>query len=710
MSLKVQEFRERVLKWKPYLTWRKSYLERCPKVSRDWHVGVARLYKEKCFCIDEVENVRKCGCEIHLKMSELISGLKKWRRAVATKLEGHTCTICASDEYLNVLSDVSSFSNHVCPCDKDPVDASQRQLMCAKGMCADCQNVSSTLRVCDDTESECAQENVKFKWLRPVKIGNRNETEWAYECKPYCEFKQLLCSYYQDKYRLHNWVYKRQDVERHNNRKRLQRGQVILEFDYAAKATQFQQDSMPCSAARQTSHFVVFVHFNPTVDEYGINLGDTTEVFSFHSDCLIQDTHSIRRCLTHVFENMIQRGFLKDALAHLWADGCGAQNKGRKSYRQLSELSALLGLRIILNFPATSHFAGPWDTEGGRHTRAVRRHVQNERDSAVSASVLTAGDNVVLLRKILSKAGEPDPPIKTQKMWRPANIECTNVVRPAVAPVKPKPKRQARGRTDAELEEDDTDERYCISRRHILQVEPCPCVGRCSCPSDGRLTYKRDLKYDCSYIEGTRSTYCYAFNKKALRVNVRQFSCYCRWCSLSRYDKCISLDIVRHAPSKPVRTMQAGYTQWRNEGWRAVTLQAKSSPDAAVTRSVRESVLSAIEYVNKLSMGTTIAIMTKEDGAPSFWLASKHSDVSVADKNDLDTGITRGEKILDIIWYDRLTDRKYMKLDDISIVSASSVCVIPFKIVWQRTTANRYYLGERTHDLLMTLVNNISEI
>ena len=144
-----------------------------------------------------------------------------------------------------------------------------------------------------------------------------------------------------------------QDRERHLCRDRLQKGDVILEFDYAAKMTCFQQDAMSCSAARQTSNFVVFAHFNPKHDDTGKNIDDTTEVFKFHSDCTKQDTHSIRRALIHVLQNLIECGHLsKHGTAHLWADGCGSQNKGRKSFRQWSELSVELGhLSYCCKFP-----------------------------------------------------------------------------------------------------------------------------------------------------------------------------------------------------------------------------------------------------------------------------------------------------------------------------------------------------------------------
>ena len=550
---------------------------------------------------------------------------------------------------------------------------------------------------------------VKFKWLRPIKIGNRNETEWAYEAKPYNDFIGLLTSYYEDNYRKHNWVYKRQDAERRNNRRRLQPGHAILEFDYAAKATQFQQDCMPCSAARQTSNFVVFAHFDPNLDDAGNNVADTTEVFCFHSNCLIQDTHSIRRCLTHVVENLTHRRHLNAKVVHMWADGCAAQNKGRKSFRQLSEVSLTLSMDIVMNFAASHHFAGPWDTEGGRHTRAVRNHIRNERDTTDTVSVLDAGDNVRLLRKLLNKSGQPDSPVPSQVMWRPTGSVTTTPDVDVPVP-RVKPIRQARGRTDAELEDDDTDTWYNIRRRHILQVEPCVCRGDCSCPADGRLTYKRDEHYDCSPINGTMSTYCFRFFKKALHAELREFSCYCRWCSRCVYNKCINLDIVRHKASMPVKPSHAGYTRWRDTGWRRINQVIKSTPDQAVTRTVDQSIDAALEYVLRLSLGKTIAVMTNIDGSPSFWLATKHSEPRKAVVNDPDTGIKRGETILSVVWYDRLTTYKYIKLDDVTIVSVSSICVVPFPICWQKTTTNRFYLGEHTHTLLMDLVSKISEM
>ena len=98
MSIKMSQFREQVLKWEPYIRWRRQYLAKNPKIPRDWQVGEKRLYKERCFCIDKEEAVRKCGCEYHLKMQEYIAALKRWRRNMKKNIRkhnpGHICLVC----------------------------------------------------------------------------------------------------------------------------------------------------------------------------------------------------------------------------------------------------------------------------------------------------------------------------------------------------------------------------------------------------------------------------------------------------------------------------------------------------------------------------------------------------------------------------------------------------------------------------------------
>ena len=490
----------------------------------------------------------------------------------------------------------------------------------------------------------------------------------------------------------------------------MQKGQIILELDYAAKMTQFGQDAMPCSAAKQTSNFIVFAHFNPT-NQDGRNVTDTTEVFAFHSDCVRQDTHSIRRCVKHVLENLQTRGFLK-SLTHIWADGCGAQNKGRKAFRQMSELAVEMSVKIICNFACSHHFAGPWDTEGGRQHRAITLHLQNERNVEDCETIVGAADNVKLLRNILSKAGTPDPPgPKGSKFFRPAQSSPASATA-AVASKRSKPQRQPRGRSDEEMRlvNDADDGWYEIQKRHIHRIEPCPCVSACDCMLDGRLTYKRDENYDSTAIVGTLSTYCYGFFRKALHVRVRQFSCYCRWCSQGRWDRCSALSIVRHNPSKPVLPTHTGYRQWRDEGWRLVVLRAISKPDAAVLRVATQSRDAARDYIKKLSNGSTIALFNTDNGNRGYWLARKQSALRKAQTNDDTTGVKRGEDILSIIWYDCVQGLKYKLMDYETVVSVGSVIVTVSKIVWNKTTTSRFYLGQSVHDMLIDIIGRMSEM
>ena len=643
-------------------------------------------------------------------MQELVSALHKWRRTHYKKLmeadPHHRCPACAdSQAYFGLTKNLSTFGNDVCPCERRADGL--RKLSCVNGTCSTCRNMRCVWSKCT---GKVEMPPVKYKWLRAIQIGNRADTEWAWMEKPYEQFEDLLVSFFEDSYRLHNWVYKWQELARRQCRRRLNKGCAMFEVDYAAKMTLFGQDAMPCSAAKQTSNFVMFVHFAPNVKD-GKNLGDTTEVFAFHSDCVKQDTHSIRRCFVHVMENLKERGHLSRT-AHVWADGCGSQNKGRKAFRQMSELSVEMGVDIIANFACSHHFAGPWDTEGGRQHRAITRHVRNDRGNMVCESFTGAADNVKLLRRILNKAGTPDLPPESQKFWRPSasvtRSPCARFSERKRTPIV----HQSRGRTQEELAvaNDADDGWYEIQRRHIWRIEPCPCQRLpCTCPKDDRLTYVRDENYDCTAIAGTMSTYCYKFSRKALHVGVRQFSCYCRWCCMDRWERCDSIDVVRHAPDKPVRPRDGGYVAWRNEGWRSVVLTIKSAPDRAVTRVAVQSLAAAREYVDALPMGSTIAFFTTE-GGKGYWLGSKQSQIRTATSNDVTTGVKRGEEVFDIVWYECVSGLKYRKLDYETVVSVSSVLVTVSGVSWNRTTTNRYYVGETTHNMLIDIVDNISEL
>jgi hypothetical protein len=159
-----------------------------------------------------------------------------------------------------------------------------------------------------------------------------------------------------------------------------------------------------------------------------------------------------------------------------------------------------------------------------------------------------------------------------------------------------------------------------------------------------------------------------------------------------------------------VKPFDEGYRQWNDEGWRHVELTAKSAPDKAVTRTSDQSIESVCAFISTLPFGSTIAVRTKVEGTSTFWLTSKQSEVKKATRTDNNTGIKKGEKIMSILWYDRLGDYKYIKLDELTHISIASVIVTKSKVAWNRTTTNRYYLGEHTHSVIQGLVNNLSEL
>ena len=172
----------------------------------------------------------------------------------------------------------------------------------------------------------------------------------------------------------------------------------------------------------------------------------------------------------------------------------------------------------------------------------------------------------------------------------------------------------------------------------------------------------------------------------------------------------MDVDTVRHDVNNPVRPLTAGYQVWRNQGWRQVQLYAKSPADPATTRVATQSVEAAREHVSKLPIGSTVAFLTKAGGSPDYWLVSKQSEIRKTSQADAATGVKKGEEILSIIWYDRMSGLKYLKTDYETIASVKSVLVTVSNITWQRQTTNRYYLSETCHEKLTDIVSTGSEI
>jgi len=110
-----------------------------------------------------------------------------------------------------------------------------------------------------------------------------------------------------------------------------------------------------------------------------------------------------------------------------------------------------------------------------------------------------------------------------------------------------------------------------------------------------------------------------------------------------------------------------------------------------------------------MSIGATLALRNNEEGR-SFWLAKKVSQIFIASHDDGTTGVTKGEEVFHIIWYDCVQGLKYKLLEEQTTVSVSSVIVTVSNISWLRKTSNRFYLRETTADMLIDIVNSMSEL
>ena len=86
------------------------------------------------------------------------------------------------------------------------------------------------------------------------------------------------------------------------------------------------------------------------------------------------------------------------------------------------------------------------------------------------------------------------------------------------------------------------------------------------------------------------------------------------------------------------------------------------------------------------------------------------SQIFIASHDDGTTGVTKGEEVFHIIWYDCVQGLKYKLLEEQTIVSVNSVIVTVSYLSWLRKTSNRFYLGETTANMLIDIVSSMSEL
>ena len=203
--------------FEPYLEFRAQLARRVPRLA-SWHLTVSRLNKEKCFCVDRNSQGRKCACEIHVQLGYFLEALSVWRRSE----HGHhshcdcECEACVDNHvgYQAVVSNSSAFSQSICntpECAKDDV-RNCRPLRCALGKHAICNRITEPLLICPNDYASARL--VRYKTQQPVKSGGKVFDDWVYQEATMRQFIQMVKSFYKDKYRLHNWIYKWQEADR----------------------------------------------------------------------------------------------------------------------------------------------------------------------------------------------------------------------------------------------------------------------------------------------------------------------------------------------------------------------------------------------------------------------------------------------------------------------------------------------------------------
>ena len=125
-------------------------------------------------------------------MDELVAGLQKWRRGAHKRLPLllKDDYVAPPDDYFEFASSTSKFADHVCPCERTWYG--HRKLNCVRGLCDVCRDIQDNLFESPGEDHLHESLSVKYKWLRSIQIGGRQDTEWAWMSKPYVEFMDFF--------------------------------------------------------------------------------------------------------------------------------------------------------------------------------------------------------------------------------------------------------------------------------------------------------------------------------------------------------------------------------------------------------------------------------------------------------------------------------------------------------------------------------------
>jgi hypothetical protein len=171
-----------------------------------------------------------------------------------------------------------------------------------------------------------------------------------------------------------------------------------MEWDYGNGYPHRQNNSGTCNHPKISHLFIVYVHHSPVFGPGGEKISHTTDVWTFWADD--SDEHDGTKDCFYVVGSIdiIVKYYTEEAKVvpmeptpevHGWMDGCGEQNKGRRTFRMFTEfVEKHGGMRVYMNFAATNHFGGQWDADGGRQCARCYRSELDASNSTGTGRIL----------------------------------------------------------------------------------------------------------------------------------------------------------------------------------------------------------------------------------------------------------------------------------------------------------------------------------
>ena len=696
---------------------------------------------------------------MHVQLAYLLKALQLWRKTEHKKCLC-TCKCCRDqhrlcrDQFAN-CSQFGAAIHHHQFCEKDN-ERHCRPLRCALGTCEYCKHYDDALTICPKEYN--SKRMVRYKTIEPVSAGGKVFDDWIYRELAFRPFMSLLRDYYLSKYRycpyftninynthtltlfvtfdmcfrrLHNWIYKWQDMVRRRVIKNLRPHQLVICLDYANRYTHWQQDGATCKHDRQSSHLVVFVLSNPVfatsakIDK----VSHTCEAWTFWNEDPKQTPECIHAALRHIIrfekKKAVTRGQpLKEVI--VFSDRCGEQNSGRKNFRMCSETAMLLHVILLWIFACPHHFAGVWDAWGGSEAKLLK-NVENRGHDTMRTVV----DCVVKLRQLRKKLLVH---ANGNKETRCNDVgDCERVTQCNDVDVSD---ADDESNTDSEcscVEQSSEDEGGVTEVRnntykadgahiHLLKLCKCRSAAVCTCVPDPRVKdtiyYRRDPKYEAAVIKGCASMFAYRFlPKRKYVVHIRQFACEtCPGCVATRsddvrYTGCVNLSTVRATSYKCAghkTALRSNLT--RTTGWVEHKIVPLVTTSAAGTRATdgltRVDHRARLQYVGGLRPGDFVFVANIEDtnGAEfrprNFWIAQllpppNSSTIVWKTRRALPPDCPAGSYCCKIQWFKRVKqDGRLFVLASAQYISLSCIVPVGYKIVVARKTDSLYELSE----------------